>query len=56
MSDTLPPMCTGIMAAVRSVMAASIFLGSIRNVSGSTSTNTGSAKCAMIEVTLAIKV
>ena len=56
MSDALPPMWTGMMAAVRSVMAASIFLGSIRNVSGSTSTNTGNAKCIMIEVTLAMKV
>ena len=34
MSATLPPMCTGMIAAVRSVIAASILPASIWKVSG----------------------
>ena len=43
MSAAEPPMCTGMMQAVRSVIADSSRRASIWNVSGSVSTKTGSA-------------
>ena len=43
MSAGIPWMCTGMIALVRSVMAASIFEGSMQYVRGSISTNTGIA-------------
>src|ERR1035437_689518 len=43
MSHTFPPRCTGIIARVPGVMAASIFVASIWNVAGSVSTKIGRA-------------
>jgi len=43
MSAICPNRCTGMIALVRGVMAASIFVASMLNVSGSMSTNTGLA-------------
>ena len=45
-----------MMAAVRSVMAASILLASIWNVSGSVSTKTGRAYWSRTELIVAMKV
>ena len=49
-------MWTGMMAAVRSVIAASILAGLIWKVSGSVSTNTGTAWCISTTLTVATKV
>lgn len=43
MSAGRPPMCTGRIAVVRSVMASSMSAGSMLWVPGSTSTKTGTA-------------
>jgi hypothetical protein len=43
MSAQVPYKCTGMIAFVRGVMAASILLGSMVQVAGSTSTKTGVA-------------
>jgi hypothetical protein len=56
MSGTWPYRLTGISARVRGVMAASIRPASIRPVSGSTSTNTGTPPSSAITSAVAAKV
>ena len=56
MSATDPPMWTGMMALVRSVMAASSLAGFIRNVSRSQSTKMGKAWWSSTTLTVARKV
>ena len=46
-SETTWPQCTGMIALVRDVIAASTAFGSIVHASGSTSTTTGSAPAAI---------
>ena len=56
MSAGRPPMCTGMMAFVRGVIAASIFSGSRLCVPGSTSTKIGTAPTASAARPVAMKV
>ena len=56
MSAACPYRCTGRMARVRGVMAASRRAGSMVQVRGSTSTNTGVAPTALIASAVAMKV
>ena len=56
MSHTWPYRLTGMIARVRAVIAASIFEASIRQVSGSMSTNTGRAPSSTIISAVAAKV